>query len=424
MHLVFRKNIFKYNFSTFFTLLISNSFYVIFLFDLILKDLPSRFSELVYLQRGNDGLTHFGLGRNILENLYNHNFVEVLRGGSDIFYFMPGMRYANTLFMLLFGDSLLGYFLITSFIPFIIYKILRKLINKNWSIILLWCFMIIPLFESFGFFQFYYSKLTVLGFGESLSYFCLYMGILLLIPGRNEDLYSNATIKYFYIGILFFLVVLLRPNYILQFVTFFSILGFHIIYLIIYDTQKTSQLKYSNYIRKYIILIVGFSPILLVTLHNWYFGDKLVLLTSASIITENLRAPPYVWIDAIFSLANFEINKESWNIIIYNLKIWINYYEFWLLLVYINLWLGVFRLNNDILFRIICLSLIASHITYLFYAGDHRYTYGLWTLSLLVFFRDFKEFYFKKYFKTRYSKFEFNGEFKPLFYKIFDPIKY
>ena len=421
---MFLFNLFKYNFSNFFTLLVSNSFYIIFLFDLILKDLPSRFAELVYLQRGNDGLTHFGLGRNILENLYNYNFLEVLRGGSDIFYFMPGLRYANALFMLLFGDTLLGYFLITSFIPFIIYKILRKLINKNWSIIILWCFMIVPLFESYGFFQFYYSKLTVLGFGESLSYFCLYMGTLLLIPGKNENFYSNATIKYFFMGILFFLVVLLRPNYILQFVTFFSILGFHVLYLIIYDAQKPSKLKYSNYIRKYIILIAGFSPILLVTLHNWYFGNQLVLLTSASTITENLRVPPYVWIDAIYSLANFEINKESWNIIIYNLKTWINYYEFWLIIVYINLWIGIFRKNNDILFKIISASLIASHITYLFYAGDHRYTYGLWTLSLLVFFRDFKEFYFKKYFKTRFSKFEFNKEFKPLFYKIFDPIKY
>ena len=118
------------------------------------------------------------IGRKIIENLYNHNFAEVLKGGADVFYFMPGMRYANALFMPFFGDSSLGYFLITAFIPFIIYKILRKLINRNWSILLLWCFIIIPIFESFGFFQFYYSKLAVLGFGGSLGYFCLFLGVL------------------------------------------------------------------------------------------------------------------------------------------------------------------------------------------------------------------------------------------------------
>jgi len=420
----FLLNLFKYSFANFLTLLVSNSFYIIFLLDLILKGLPSRFSELIYLQRGNDGLTHFGTGRNILENLYNYNFIEVLRGGSDIFYFMPGMRYANMLFMLLFGDSHLGYFLITSFIPFIIYKILRKLINKNWSIILFWCFMIVPFFESFGFFQFYYSKLAVLGFGESLSYFCLYLGMFLLIPKKNENFYSDTTIKYFFIGILFFFVVMLRPNYILQFITFFSILGFYIIYLIIYNIKKSSESEYSYFIKKYIILIIGFSPILLVTLHNWYFGNQFVLLTSASAITENLRVPPYVWTDALYSLVNFEINKESWNIIIFNLKIWINYYELWLIVVYLNLWVGIFRSGNNYLFRIICSSLIASHITYLFYAGDHRYTYGLWTISLLIFFKDFKEFYFRKFLKTSCSKLEFTNEFKPIFYKILDPIKY
>ena len=114
---------------------------------------------------------------------------------------MPGMRYANTFFMSLFGDSLLGYFIITSFIPFVIYILLRKIINKNWSIILLWCFLILPFFESFGFFQFYYSKLAILGFGEPLSYFFLFLGIYFLIQKNNHDFYSINYLNFFVIGL-------------------------------------------------------------------------------------------------------------------------------------------------------------------------------------------------------------------------------
>jgi len=170
-------------------------------------------------------------------------------------------------------------------------------------------------------------------------------------------------------------------------------------------------------------LILGFSPILLVTLHNWYFGKQIVLLTSASIIVENLRVPPYIWLDSIINLFKLEINKQNWTLIFKNVQTWINYYEFWLILVYLNLWVGVFRKNNYFLFRILSFSLIIAHIPYLFYAGDHRYTYGLWTICLIIFFRDFKEFYFQRYFYKNLKRFKFEENFSQLFYKILEPIK-
>jgi len=309
---------------------------------------------------------------------------------------------------------MLGYLLITSFIPFIIIKTLRKLTNKNWSIIIFWCFMIIPIFESFGFFQFYYSKLSILGFGESLSYMFLYLSFFLLLPERNKKFYTIKYKNFFIIGLLCFGVVMLRPNYFLQFISFFLFLGIYTFY---------NQRENKDKLIKFFLIIIGFSPIFLISLHNWYFGEKFILLTAASTIEENPRVSPKIWINAMYDLLFFKLNYDNWNIILKNLKTWINYYEIWLIIIYLNLWVGLFRKNNYFLFRIICLSLIISHITYLFYAGDHRYTYGLWSMCLLIFFRDFRYFYSKKIFVKNFKKLEFNKDFSKSFYNFLDPLK-
>ena len=416
--LIFIFLLFKFSFGTLFTLIISNLFYFIYLYELVLKGLPSKFSELVYLQRGNDGITHFRIGRDILENIYNKNILMALRGDSDVYYFMPGMRYANSLFMSIFGDTSLGYLLLTAFMPFVIAMCLRKLVNKNWSIILFWCFMIFPIFESFGFLQFYYSKLSILGFGESLGYFFLFLSFLIIITKKNELFYNKSFKTYFIFGLLCFGVITLRPNYIIQIGSFFLFLFF--MSFIFARSKSTFD---DRRLTKFILILIGFSPVFLILLHNWYFGQRLILLTEASTIKENLRVPPSFLIFTIYEMFKFNIIYENWNVIFNNLKTWINYYEFWLMLIYANLWIGLFRKNNDFIFKILCFSLICSHFTYIFYAGDHRYTYGLWTLCLLIFFRDISDFYYPRYLMKKIKKFNLKNNFNNSVYYFFDPIK-
>ena len=174
---------------------------------------------------------------------------------------------------------------------------------------------------------------------------------------------------------------------------------------------------------KFILILIGFSPIFLILLHNWYFGQKFILLTEASAIKENLRVPPSFLIFTIYEFFKFNIIYENWSIIFNNLKTWINYYEIWLMLIYANLWVGLLRKNNAFIFRIICFSLICSHFTYVFYAGDHRYTYGLWTLCLLIFFRDIGEFYYPNYLIQKIKKLNLKNNFNNSIYYFFDPIK-
>ena len=60
--------------------------------------------------------------------------------GVNIFYNMPGMSYLSPILLLFFGESFIGHMLIISFIPFIIYLIIKKLINRFYAIVLFWYF--------------------------------------------------------------------------------------------------------------------------------------------------------------------------------------------------------------------------------------------------------------------------------------------
>ena len=43
-----------------------------------------------------------------------------LRGGADVFYFMPGLRYFSSFNNLIFGETTYGYLLACTFIPYLI----------------------------------------------------------------------------------------------------------------------------------------------------------------------------------------------------------------------------------------------------------------------------------------------------------------
>ena len=79
-----------------------------------------------------------------------------------------------------FGESIFGLLLIISLIPIAIRSILNKIFNKKWQIIMLIDFIIIPIFEAFGFYQIYIAKYTIEGFGAGIAISCLLFAFLLL----------------------------------------------------------------------------------------------------------------------------------------------------------------------------------------------------------------------------------------------------
>ena len=74
---------------------------------------------LRYFRGGADGLLHYSHGVNIVQNFLKGEYLLSLRGGADVFYFMPGLRYFGALSKIFFGDTSHAYLIACSFIPFL-----------------------------------------------------------------------------------------------------------------------------------------------------------------------------------------------------------------------------------------------------------------------------------------------------------------
>jgi len=322
---------------------------------------PSSFSGLPYMGRGNDGLTHYSYAREMVEALSHHDIIGWLRGNENIFYMMPGMRYLLGMTMPFFGESIFGLLLIISLTPITIRILLKKLFNKKWQIIMFICFFIIPIFEAFGFYQIYLAKYTIEGFGAGIAISTLIAAFALLWK-RDNIIYTNRDLLI--IGFLLALAISLRPNFLPFVAVLFTGLSLYFIY--------------NKRIQKVIALSIGFSPILLITYHNYFFGNVFVPLTNSATIGNNMRNGPEKWNNCLSSLS------DSCNQVIHHLSIWVSYTEPWYIIILLCLIFIIFNKKMNIIEKLLAVSLIAGHLVFLFYEGVARYSHGIWLLSFIL----------------------------------------
>ena len=322
---------------------------------------PSSFSGLPYMGRGNDGLTHYSYAREMVESLSHHDIIGWLRGNENIFYMMPGMRYLLGMTMPFFGESIFGLLLIISLTPITIRSLLKKLFNKKWQIIMFLCFFIIPIFEAFGFYQIYLAKYTIEGFGAGIAISALIAAFALLWK-RDDIIYTNRDLLI--IGFLLAVAISLRPNFLPFAAVLFTGLSLYFIY--------------NKRIQKVIALGIGFSPILLITYHNYFFGNVFVPLTNSATIGNNMRNGPEKWNNCLSSLS------DSCNQVIHHLSIWVSYTEPWYIIILLCLIFIIFNKKMNIIEKILAVSLIAGHLVFLFYEGVARYSHGIWLLSFIL----------------------------------------
>ena len=322
---------------------------------------PSSFSGLPYMGRGNDGLTHYSYAREMVESLSHHDITGWLRGNENIFYMMPGMRYLLGITMPFFGESIFGLLLIISLTPITIRSLLKKLFNKKWQIIMFICFFIIPIFEAFGFYQIYLAKYTIEGFGAGIAISALIAAFALLWK-RDDIIYTNRDLLI--IGFLLAVAISLRPNFLPFVAVLFTGLSLYFIY--------------NKRIQKVIALGIGFSPILLITYHNYFFGNVFVPLTNSATIGNNMRNGPEKWNNCLSSLS------DSCTQVIHHLSIWVSYTEPWYIVILLCLIFIIFNKKMNIIEKLLAVSLIAGHLVFLFYEGVARYSHGIWLLSFIL----------------------------------------
>ena len=322
---------------------------------------PSSFSGMPYMGRGNDGLTHYSFARGMVEALYNNNIREWFRGSEDIFYMMPGMRYLLATSMIFFGESIFGLLIIISLTPLVIRSLLQRIFNKKWELIMLSCFFIIPIFEAFGFYQIYLAKYTVEGFGAGIAIVSLISAFSLLWEKDNNN-YTN--IDLLKAGLCLALAISLRPNFLPA--TTILLSGIAI------------NLACTNNLTKVFPLSIGFSPILLVTYHNFFFGNKFVPLTNSATIGNNMRNGPEKWLEC------FNSAPGACNNIYNHIGIWVSYTEPWYIMIIGCLLFIIFNKKLTFKNKIFAFSLICGHLVFLFYEGVARYSHGIWLASFIL----------------------------------------
>ena len=333
---------------------------------------PTLLYKFVLFEGGNDGLLYVHFAHLISDNLSSGNFIDAFKGGEAAYDLMPFYRYIWVLNYLLFEESPWIFFLILSLFPLVIFSILKNFFNKKWVLFFLFCWFILPLFEAFGFFHYYYVKLTVRGFAEPLSYLCFFSSLILIFKLIDSNFSSKQSDKivYFFVGILLSLAMGLRANI----VPCCAVLLFYLAY-------KNLKLRtFSNII----VLGLGFSPILILPIHNYYFTNKFIPLTIAAYKDWNLGAKPTEYLELIMSILHFEINYSLLNKISNHIEGEIKLYELWYHLSIISCIYYVFKKNAPEKIRLLSCAALSMISLILFYHVGGRYSYLTWTLALFV----------------------------------------
>ncbi|MDA7544527.1 hypothetical protein N8761_02495 [Alphaproteobacteria bacterium] len=313
---------------------------------------------LRYFRGGADGLLNSARAQEIVFNLANLDFINTLKGGSEIYYYMPGLRYFGAFSNLIFGDTSYGYILIAILLPIFLFKLITNLTNKKIAYFSILSFLFFPVFENIGFGHFNYIHQVVRNHSETLA---ITLIIFILSIFSDKDFYkkSNYT-KVFLYSFILATVTFVRPN----FFPFVCIFTFYLLY-IFYDNKKLSYL---------ILIIFGFMFNFTSLAHNYYFGNSLTIFTQSNI-------------HFMFNSAFLEINNKTFDFqfIINQFLKWNPLYNIHRLIMLLFIIYGVLKLHSPIFIKILFLSCIAQHGVLLLTHPDSRYAYLAWLLTMLLF---------------------------------------
>ncbi len=322
-----------------------------------MKDINQIFG-IRYFRGGGDGLLHSSMSFDIVQDIFNKNLYSAIRGGEEVFYFMPGLRYFGALCNIIFGDTNFGYILFAVLLPFFLFILLKNLTTKKISIYLIVSFIFFPVFENIGFGYFNYIGQVTRNHAETFS-ITLIVLVVALLSKKDFNEKNNYLYLLLVVSLLSF-ATLARPN-------FFPTTIILVAYLSYISLIKKNYLNLP-------FIFLGFSFCFLALFHNIYFGQSYNLFTIAKA-------------HFVFSEFYTNINMQDLesNKLFIQLTRWspINYIHRLIILIIISYYFIRFRQNLFLYSIFFCC--ISQHAVLILTHPDSRYAYLAWLLTFILF---------------------------------------
>jgi len=244
---------------------------------------------------GDDGLVHESWGRVMALHIAEGDIVEALRGVESVYWFTPGTRYFRMVEKLIFGDTNLGYALVLSFFPILIFHLFNHLTNRQWSLSVTAIFMLLPV-GNFNFLN-YVANGAKLGYGEAIAGFMFLLGLLLALKTEPKwgGRYKSLSLVWL-CGALLAASMFVRPNF-----------AFAVVALaLLYSWGVFNRRDYFSIAA----LFLGLSLAWWMPFHNWFYGNEFYLISkSGSTIMITIGIQDYL--SAIVDLLSGEDSSHS-----------------------------------------------------------------------------------------------------------------
>ena len=360
--------LFKINIKIYSLSLVYSSVFILFSY-LVHEDLFNGFT--IYLG-GMDGLQINSYANNMIISLKNFNFYEFFKGVESIFYFMPGIRYFFSINKILFAETTYGYLLIAFFYPILIFQILKILVGINLSIFITCISFLTRAFDGYAFSLYTQLEHIKEGDSEPLGITLFLFGIFLFLRFFKKTNYLNKNIfNFFILGACFSFSVIVRPNFLPGSI------------FIIFSLVMYLLLISKNY-KQIIASLFGFSFLLFLPIHNYYYGNQLVFFTSGGVnLYSNIPFKTWFYLINDFLLFNHDNFNTKYHVVLSQIQRWIKPFEIHFTISFLIVLYVLFSRSKYYL-KIICIACLLQHALLLYIVPDSRYAYLAWTLTFII----------------------------------------
>jgi len=262
----------------------------------------------------------------------------------------------------------------------------RRFLPTAWALALVLLFIAVPLGELFGTTFVDYAKWAARGFADPAAYILFIAGLIILVKAPTPAA-SAGFAPAFAGALLLALGIAMKPIVAPAAAVFLGGAGLYALYL-------------RNW-RRLAGLCFGFLPVFSMALHNWVFGQALVLFSANSRDANLLVTPPSVYGAALQELVTLNFSGGNLMRALLQIPNWLSgpAESYWTVPlnaagVAILVYVVVRGRRFDPWLRLVGAAALSQHVVALFYATTARYHFLTWFLTMLVVMVFFYEFGF------------------------------